>query len=122
MRYLGVDFGLKRIGLAISEGSIAAPLEVIQVKNKQDAINKISQVVEREGIDEVVLGLPESGIRSEVLSIVTKFKVPVHLMEETLTTFDAKKEMLKLGIGKKKRRMEDAYAACIMLQNYLDME
>lgn len=122
MKYLGVDFGLKKIGFAVSEGELAAPLEVVQVKNTQVGLKKILEIVKKEQVDEIVIGLPDSGVRSTILKVADKIKkvLPVHLVEETLTTKLAKGEMIELGLGKKKRAEEDAYSAAIILQNYLD--
>ena len=122
MRYLGVDFGLRKIGLAISEGELVSLFGIIYVKDKEDAVNKIRDIVKREGIDQLVVGLPESGIRSAVLKFITQLKleIPVETIEETLTSQKAKEQMIELGIKRKKRREEDAYSASEILQNYLD--
>ena len=124
MRYLGVDFGLKKIGLALSEGEIASPLGVIHVSNKADAISQIEGVVEKEKIDEVIIGLPESGVRSVILKLVTelRLKIPVVTVDETLSSQRAKSKMIELGIKKGKRIEEDAYSAAQILQNYLDSQ
>lgn len=122
MKYLGVDFGLKKIGLSVSEGSLAAPLEILHISNGKDALQKIQQVVEKEEIDEIVIGLPESGIRSKILKFANKLKLiaSVKIVEETLTSHNAKKQMIETGLGKKKRMEEDAYSAALILQDYLD--
>lgn len=123
MKYLGVDFGLRKIGLAISEGEIAIPLKVIHVKSKQEGASRLLEIIERENIDTVVMGVPESGVRSAILKVasIIKQKVSVYLIEETLTTQNAKQEMLSLGIKRKKRELkEDAYSAALILQEYLD--
>lgn len=122
MKYLGVDFGLKRIGLALSEGDIATPFLTVNVKNTDDAFNRLKDIIERQAIDTVVIGLPESGIKQTVLKFIEKFQtiIKVKIFEETLSSKNAKTEMIKLGLGRKKRIHEDAYAACLILQNYLD--
>lgn len=123
MKYLGVDFGLRKIGLAISEGEIAIPLKVIHVKSKQEGVSRLLEIIEKENIDTVVMGVPESGVRSAILKVasIIKQKVSVYLIEETLTTQNAKQEMLSLGMKRKKRKLkEDAYSASLILQEYLD--
>lgn len=122
MKYLGIDFGLKKIGLSISEGSLASPFGILHIKNKKDALKKIQQVVEKEKIDEIVIGLPESGIRSKVLKFANKLKLIaiVKIVEETLTSHNAKKQMIESNLGKKERMEEDAYSAALILQDYLD--
>ncbi len=122
MKYLGVDYGLKKIGLAVSEGELASPLKVLHVKSRADAIAQITEVVKGEKINQVVIGAPESGIRDTVLKLVEQLNlaVPIEIVDETLTSQDAKKVMIELGVGRKKRMEEDAYSAAAILQNYLD--
>ncbi len=128
MRYLGVDYGLKKIGLSISEGQIASPLKVLQISGLNDAVAKIIQVINKEEIDRVIVGVPDSGqARSIVKKFIVKLKidlkekvVSVIEADETLSSASAKDLMLDLGLGEKARREEDAYAAVIILQNFLD--
>jgi putative Holliday junction resolvase len=128
MRYLGLDYGLKKIGLATSEGQIASPLKVLDISSLADAVNKILHVIKQQQIDRVVVGVPESGIaKSAVKKFITKLKAdlkenPVSVIEadETLSTSSAKDLMIDLGMGEKARQKEDAYAAVIILQNFLD--
>jgi len=118
---LGVDYGLKKIGLAISEGSFASPLAVLKVSSKSDAISKLQNVIKKEEIDLVVIGVPDSGVRRVILSVVNKLKgISVVTSDETLSSQNAKVKMVEMGLGKKKRAIEDAYAAVEILQNYLD--
>lgn len=122
MKYLGVDFGLRKIGLAISEGVIATPFKVIYVNSQKDAILKISEVIQKESINKIIVGVPESGVRSIILKVVKKLKdkFKVEIVEEHLSSKNAQSTMVNLGIGKKKRMEEDAYSAAIILQDYLD--
>lgn len=128
MRYLGVDYGLKKMGLAISEGQLASPLKVLEISSLSDAVSKITHVIKSENIDRVVVGVPESG---EAKSIAKKFinklkedlkseTVSVIEADETLSSTSAKELMIELGMGEKSRQKEDAYSAVIILQNFLD--
>lgn len=112
MKYLGIDYGKRKIGLALSEGIMATPFGVIHVSSLEDALNKIGVVIKRENIDKVVIGKPESG---EAANMVDNFlkafnSVPSVIVDETLST--------KAVAGKGKK--EDSYSAAIILQNYLD--
>lgn len=120
MKYLGIDFGLKKIGLAISDGDLASPLGIIYVKGSKDALNKIKDIIKKENIDQVVVGLPESGVRSAILKFVTKLDISVETVDETLSSQDAKSRMIELGVKRKKRMEEDAYSAAEILQQFLD--
>lgn len=122
MRYLGIDFGLKRLGLATSEGSIASPYKVLEVKGLKDAVLKVEQVI-KEGFDQVVVGLPEGKMGQTVKGFIRQLKkdgIDVIEVSETLSTQNAIRQMIKLNIPKEKRRENDAYSAAIILQEYLD--
>lgn len=123
MRYLGIDFGLKRVGLAISEGSLASPFKVLQVKSFKDAILQVENVVKDGGFDKLVIGLPGGKMGQTVLGFINTFrKKGLEVMEadETLSSLKASQQMIELNIPKKKRQVNDAYSAAIILQNWLD--
>lgn len=125
MRYLGIDYGKRKIGLAVSEGQIASPLKVLEVSSLKDALEKVGRIIEVEKIDRVVIGVPESG---EAKSIVKKFiegmknneKVKIIETEETLSSVEAREFMIELGLGQKMRQEEDAYSAVLILQRFLN--
>ncbi len=121
MKYLGIDFGMKRVGLAVSEGELASPLKTIEGTNFLNLLDKIKK--EAEGFDRLVIGLPEGKMGKIVKKAIKKLResgVDIIEADETLSTQNAKREMLELNIPKKKRRINDAYSAGIILQNYLD--
>lgn len=123
MKYLGIDYGKNKVGLAISEGLTASPLKILEISGLKDALSKVYSILKQEKIEEVVIGVPESG---QSYSLVKKFTkelekvITVKEVEETLTSHDALEKMIKLGLKKSKRRQEDSYAAVIILQNYLN--
>ena len=123
MVYLGIDYGLKKIGLAVSEGLTASPLKIIQVSSLEDAVSKVKRAINQEKADALVVGIPESGKSREIvkkfIGEICKYATVIEF-EETLSSVDARKTMITLGKGKKQRKKEDAYAATIILQNYLD--
>ena len=121
MRYLGVDFGMKRVGLATSDGELATPFKVIEGSSFLDLMDKIKK--ETEGFDQVVIGLPEGRMGKIVKKAIKKLResgIEAVEADETLSTQNATKQMIELNIPKKKRRINDAYSASIILQNYLD--
>lgn len=123
MKYLGVDFGLRHIGLAISEGELASPLKIIEVKGFKDGVEKISKFIEQEGFTQIIVGLPEGKIGQTILGFVNALKklgFDVMTFDETLSTRQAVALRLKSNTPRKKRRFNDATAAAIILQNYLD--
>ncbi len=128
MKYLGIDYGKKKIGLAISEGEIAEPFMILKANGLKDALGKMLKVVGDEQIDEVVVGVPESGDSRKITrNFIEHFKqikamkaVKIVEVEETLSSKRAQEIMVRLGISKSKREDEDSYAAAYILQGYLD--
>lgn len=123
MKYLGVDFGLKRVGLAVSEGELASPLKVLEVKSLEALIVSMIRIIETEKIDQVVVGMPEGDTGKLVKKFIKKLQskgVDVVWSDETLSTQNALKYMIEMGVPKKKRRVNDAQAAAEILQQFLD--
>jgi len=123
MNFLGIDFGLKRIGLAFSDSSLATPLIVLV--NHQSVVFKISRLCRKHQIEKIVIGLPEGMLKKKVKKFGQKLalasSLPVVYQDETLTSQEAIAKMIEAGKGKEKRRkFQDAAAAAIILQSYLD--
>lgn len=127
MRWLGVDAGEARVGIAISDpdGRYAIPLEVVPANAAFPAIRAI---VTREEIGGIVLGLPRlpSGDEGDAARMARKLGdrlerlgVPVEYEDETLTSQQA--ESVAGGTGSR-RRPSDDIAASLILQQYLDRQ
>ncbi len=123
MRYLGIDYGTKKIGLAIGddETKIASPLDVAT------SIDDVVQMIREEGIDAIVVGIPMSVGEfhsSDQLDITKgfvdllkqKIELPVHVIDERHTTAEANRLIDEQGA----QAEEDALAAMIILQAYFD--
>lgn len=122
MKYLGVDYGIRKIGLAISEGELASGFGVLNINSLDDAVAKISKIVIDEGVQLLVVGIPEGETSKLIRKFIEKIKKFVAVVEadETLSSQNAKLIMISLGKNKTARKKEDAYAAALILQNYLD--
>jgi putative Holliday junction resolvase len=125
MKILGLDYGLKKIGVAISVGKLAEPRQVIKVKTPEKIIERVVQVAQVEQVDKIVIGMSEGKTAQETKEfgqrLAKKTVLPIEYYDETLSTQEAQALALESGMSRKKRHnMEDAFAACIMLQNYLD--
>lgn len=131
MRYLAIDYGVKRTGLAICDAAetIATPVSVIT--GQGGLIAKIIEVIEDEKIEAVVLGLPLNmdGTDSSQTKKVRGFgeqlaankEIPLHFQDERLTSFEAEQKLAGLGITRKKKKKHlDAIAAAAILQAYID--
>jgi len=125
MKYLGIDYGRKKIGLSISEGMIAEPLKVIRFEKKEDVLEKVKRVVKAESADVVVVGMSEGEMGGETKEFAKilgeRISSEIKFQDETLTTQTAQELSINASIKRKKRKtLEDAYSATIILQNYLD--
>ncbi|MDO8577056.1 MAG: Holliday junction resolvase RuvX [Candidatus Daviesbacteria bacterium] len=123
MKYLGVDFGLRRIGLATSEGKLSSPWQILEVKSFSDAVEKTSTVIKEGEFEKIIVGLPEGKMGKNVVGFVTALKkrgFEVETFEETLSSKRALAVMIEQGIRQKNRRHKDAYSAAEILQNYMD--
>lgn len=125
-KILGVDFGERRIGLAISEGSLSSPLKIIGVENQQAAIKEIVALCQKERVGKIVLGLPEGPLVGKVKifgqKLANLLKIKMIYWNEALTTDEALRKMIASGRGRKDRRRLDDISAAIILQEYLDSQ
>jgi len=125
MKILGIDYGRKKIGLAVSGGKLAEPLKVIRYRDIKILSEKLQKIVKENNIEKIVVGVSEGEMGEEskkfALAISYQPLAIVETFDETLSTHEAKKLSLEAGISRGKRRgLEDAFAAAVMLQSYLD--
>lgn len=132
-RILGIDYGSKRIGLAITDPnrSIASPFRTVEISNLDKLIAELTRIIEEESVKEIVIGLPiglKGGYTTQKEKteqfaeiIQDKIGLPVSYFDERLTSVQAKR--LLQSEGKKPSRekgLVDETAAAIMLQAFLD--
>ena len=135
MKYLGLDLGSRTCGVAISDalGMFARTYETIRFSDDdyEFAAKRVVEIANKEGITEVVLGMPKHmngdlGIRAEISikfkeNLLSKGIKEVHLIDERLTTVEADEIMDEAGIrGRERKEYVDMIAAQIILQDYLD--
>lgn len=132
MRILAVDWGERRIGLAVSDptGLIASPLPTLEVRGVEEAIERVAAVVTETEAEQVVVGLPlhMSGERGEAAIAAERFAealasrtaLPVHTYDERLTTALSRRRLQEHGIRTGHARAKvDAGAAVALLESYL---
>ncbi len=132
-RVLAIDFGLRRLGVAVSDplGIIAQGLETIERKNLATDLAAVTAMVEDCSAVEVVLGYPLSkdGTENQMSRLVAEFaeklrrrvNCEVKLWDERLTSVEAGRLLRAAGMGREKRqRAVDRVAATLILQGYLD--
>ena len=133
MRYLAIDYGNKRTGLAICDRqeTIVSPLAVIQDKNK--LLKTIADTIRNENVEAVILGLPlnmdgSQGSQSKlVLQFAKQLKkiidIPIHLQDERLSTFAAEEKIAAAEFTRKrKKKWLDALAAAEILEAFLEQK
>lgn len=134
-RYLGLDYGEKRIGVALSDptGFLAQPLKTIHYKSTKQAIEEICRIAAENQVAGVVLGLPlnMSGgdsrktreVREFAEKLRQKLSVPLELLDERLTTRQAHQTLRQMGKKpSRNRQIVDQMAAQYILQTYLDQK
>jgi len=136
VRALGIDYGLRRIGLALSDptGTIASPLEtVVRRAGKRPPITKLEAIAREKEADHLVVGLPlsldgsESEWCAEVRSVgerlAERLSLDISFVDERMTSVRAERAVRASGLPKRKRedkRRIDAAAAQLILQSWLD--
>jgi len=132
MKYLGLDYGTKRIGVAVSDdtGSIAFPLAVVEAGTK--ALEEIDNIARVNNVEVIVIGesLNFKGEKNEVMEDIEQFKadigeltgLPVEYQQEFFSSAQAARQFAPDGSRKKNPSQEklDAAAAALILQGYLD--
>ncbi|MGA8154201.1 MAG: Holliday junction resolvase RuvX [Terriglobales bacterium] len=132
-RILGLDVGSKRIGLAVSDplGITAQGLPTIHRQNKRHDFGELEKVIRQYGATEIVVGLPlrmsgAEGTQSDKMRLFAeelrrRFRLPVHLWDERLTSAQANRLLRETEMSIKRRgEVVDQMAAVLILQSWMD--
>lgn len=132
-RILGIDYGDKRIGVAVSDafGWTAQGLEVIPTRTDGSDVARIREIVAQYQVTALVVGLPKNmnntvGPRGEICiafaeKLREELQLPVHMWDERLSTAMAQRTLIEADVSRKKRKgVVDKMAASIILQGYLE--
>ena len=132
-RILGLDVGAKRIGVAISDllGITAQGLQTLQRQNKRLDFAQLERVIREHQVAEIVMGLPlrmsgAEGVQAEKMQafaeeIRRRFKLPVHLWDERLTSAQANRLLRETEMSIRRRgEVVDQMAAVLILQSWMD--
>ncbi len=132
-RVLGLDVGSRRIGIAVSDplGITAQGLETLQRKNKRQDFERLGQIVRQYEVKEIVVGLPlrmsgAEGTQAEKMQdfaqeLRKRFKLPVHLWDERLTSAEANRLLRETDLSIEKRgKAVDRMAAVLILQGWME--
>ncbi|MGN1145708.1 MAG: Holliday junction resolvase RuvX [Acetatifactor sp.] len=136
MRIMGLDFGSKTVGVAVSDSLLltAQGVEIIRRKEEnklRQTLARIEELIVEYEVEEIVLGLPKNmnateGVRVELTmefkeKLERRTGLPVVMWDERLTTVSADRAMMEAGIRREHRKeYVDKIAAALILQGYLD--
>jgi putative pre-16S rRNA nuclease len=135
-RIMGIDFGLKRIGIALSDSLKMFAYAHTTILNNSSSLNELEKIVKEKNIVKFILGIPneerqKKDSKTSIINDVKKFKeslekkfnFDVELWDETYTSAIAQQRILE-SVNKKVKRQNkdllDMYSAAIILQEYLD--
>jgi putative pre-16S rRNA nuclease len=132
-RVLGLDVGSKRIGVAVSDplGITAQGLETLQRSTKRRDFEHLQRVIQQYDVREIVVGLPlrmsgAEGIQSDKMQVFAeelrkRFRLPVHLWDERLTSVEANRLLREADLSIEKRgKAVDRMAAVLILQGWME--
>ena len=138
MKLMGLDYGTKTVGVAVSDGLMltAQPVETITRKSSnklRKTLARIEALVQEHGIEKIVLGYPKNmnntlGVRVEETlefkeMLERRMGLPVVLWDERLTTMESERILMAGGVRRENRKdIIDQLAASIILQSYMDSE
>lgn len=133
MRIMGLDYGTKRIGVALCDelGMTGQSLTTIFRKNREQVLAAIEDLVKNHGVEKIVIGYPlrldgSEGIQCEKVSrfarlLEARLSIPVIKWDETLSSRTAEDILIEAGMRREKRKkIVDKMAAGIILQGYLN--
>jgi putative Holliday junction resolvase len=133
MRVMGLDYGDRNIGVAVSDAFrwTAQGLTVVERRRDGGEVDVLAGLAKEHEVSEIVVGLPKNmngsiGPRGEISiafaeQLGQKLGIPVHLWDERLTTVAAERTLLEADVSRRKRKQViDKMAATLILQNFLD--
>jgi len=131
-RILAIDFGERRIGLAISDplGITAQGLPTIDTRKTKDVFSHIQKIIQDREVEKIVVGMPKNmdgsiGFKGEevkkfIEKLTRKTGAVVKTWDERLTSVQSQRSMREMGIKQKKKGVVDRISAILILQSYLD--
>ena len=125
MQILGIDYGEKKVGLSYASSFLAEPLMVIRFENQSELFKKIKKIISDYKIQKIVVGVSEGASAQKSMEfgyfLEEKLNIQVDFEDESLTTEEANLLSREANVTRSRRKsLEDAFAATIILQKYLD--
>ena len=122
-RFLGIDFGTKRVGLAVSFHTLAEPLKILP--KDENLFPELEKIIDEYKVDEIVVGVSENEMaklsQQFASTLQEHFQLPIHLEDETLSSAEVHRSMREAQVKKRISRDHiDHFAAALILQRFLD--
>jgi len=126
-RILGIDYGTRRMGIAISDAAamLATPVSVEAVRSMEEAISVACRIARDRGVEKIVVGIPVNMNGTKAMQFIEKLRVasglPVDTTDERLSTSLVERMLLDADVSRSRRKeVRDKLAAQVILQGYLD--
>lgn len=136
MKYLGIDYGQKRIGLSVSDGlgCLAFPLQTLLKTTREAMFAQLVQIITKQEITHIVLGLPKNPdaegvdltarqVHNFAASLERRCNLPISLTNEAYSSHEANQDLQARGLNPKQRKeVLDQQSAVRILQGFLDQQ
>jgi len=131
-RILGIDFGERRIGLAVSDalGITAQGLPTLDTKRTKDILSYLENIIKEKNVTKVIVGMPKNmngtigpkgrEVEKFIQELIKRIKMDVIPWDERLTSVQSLKAMREMGTKQKHKDVTDRISATLILQSYLD--
>ncbi len=131
-RILGIDFGERRIGLALSDplGITAQGLRTLDAKKTKDIFARLVNLIKDKDVTKVIVGMPKSldgtigpkgtEVKEFMVELAKRTKIEVIPWDERLTSVQSQRVMKELGVKQRHKETVDRISATLILQSYLD--
>ncbi|MDR2592636.1 MAG: Holliday junction resolvase RuvX [Chitinispirillales bacterium] len=133
MKLMGIDYGRRRIGIAVSddEGTLARSIGIVDRKSHPNYIDELTKIISQENPAAIVFGLPlsiddeETAMSREVREFATaieqRVNLPIHFIDESFTSKKAAELMMyRKKKARRDKSLSDRIASCLILQEYIE--
>jgi len=133
MKLLGIDYGIRRLGIAVSDplGMLATPFRTINTFSDEQSVTEVCNLIQETNAEKIIIGLPlnmnntEGPMVKKVRDFIEKLKLktnlPIELSDERLSSCLVERTLLEANMSRNKRKgVRDKLAAQVILQGYID--
>jgi putative transcription antitermination factor YqgF len=125
MMVLGIDYGLGNLGFATAESPLATPHTTLHITSQKEALAQSLALVQKLKPDLIVVGMPKGELEPIITAYVRELQQQTQVTtvthDEAFSSYDAILKLREAGAKKSKLKNDHAYAACLILEDYLDL-